>query len=57
MTPALQISNLSVSMGGNAILTGINAEIGAGEFIGIFGPNGAGKTTVVRCNVGTLAST
>jgi len=57
MTPALQISNLSVSLGGNTILSGINAEIGAGEFIGIFGPNGAGKTTLVRCIVGTLAPT
>jgi len=55
MTPALQISDLSVSLGGNAILSRINAEIGAGEFIGIFGPNGAGKTTLVRCIIGTLA--
>jgi zinc/manganese transport system ATP-binding protein len=57
MIPALQVSNLSVSLGGNTILSGINAEIGAGEFIGIFGPNGAGKTTLVRCIVGTLAPT
>ena len=41
-------------MGGNEILTGINAEIQAGEFVGIFGPNGAGKTTLVRAIVGTL---
>jgi zinc/manganese transport system ATP-binding protein len=54
MTSALQISDLSVSLGGNAILSGVNAEIGAGEFVGIFGPNGAGKTTLVRCIIGTL---
>jgi zinc/manganese transport system ATP-binding protein len=54
MTPALQISNLTVSLGGNVILSGINAEIGSGEFIGLFGPNGAGKTTLVRCIIGTL---
>jgi len=57
MIPALQISNLNVSLGGNTILSGVNAEIGNGEFIGIFGPNGAGKTTLVRCIVGTLVPT
>jgi zinc/manganese transport system ATP-binding protein len=57
MTPALQIADLSVSLGGNPILSGVNAEIGAGEFVGIFGPNGAGKTTLVRCIIGTLLAT
>ena len=54
MTPALQIHDLSVTLGGNTILSGVNAEIGTGEFVGIFGPNGAGKTTLVRCIIGTL---
>jgi zinc/manganese transport system ATP-binding protein len=54
MPPALQISDLSLTLGGNQILTGVNAEIQAGEFVGIFGPNGAGKTTLVRAIVGTL---
>ena len=57
MTPALQISDLSVSLGGNEILSGVNATIDEGEFIGIFGPNGAGKTTLVRCLIGTLPPT
>jgi zinc/manganese transport system ATP-binding protein len=57
MTPVLQINDLDVTLGGNPILSGVNAEIGAGEFVGIFGPNGAGKTTLVRCVVGTLAPT
>jgi zinc/manganese transport system ATP-binding protein len=55
MTPTLQISNLAVSLGGHEILSGVNAEIYAGEFIGVFGPNGAGKTTLVRCINGTLS--
>ena len=54
---AIEISDLTVSLGGNPILTGINAEIAAGEFIGIFGPNGAGKTTLVRCLINTLQPT
>jgi zinc/manganese transport system ATP-binding protein len=54
MPPALNISNLRVTLGGNEILSGINAKIEEGEFIGIFGPNGAGKTTLVRAILGTL---
>lgn len=57
MSTALQISDLRVTLGGNEILTGINAEIQAGEFVGIFGPNGAGKTTLVRAILGTLRPT
>lgn len=57
MPAAIQISDLAVTLGGNSILSGINAEIEAGEFVGIFGPNGAGKTTLVRCLVGTLPPT
>ena len=57
MTPALQISDLTITLGGNAILSGITATIDEGEFIGIFGPNGAGKTTLVRAIIGTLPPT
>jgi zinc/manganese transport system ATP-binding protein len=54
MPPALQISDLTISLGGTEILSGVNARIDEGEFIGIFGPNGAGKTTLVRAIIGTL---
>jgi zinc/manganese transport system ATP-binding protein len=57
MTPALQITDLTVVLGGNEILSGINATIEEGEFIGVFGPNGAGKTTLVRAIIGALAPT
>ena len=57
MPTALQISDLRLSLGGNEILTGINATINEGEFVGIFGPNGAGKTTLVRAIIGTLRPT
>lgn len=57
MTAALQISDLTLSLGGNEILSGVNATIDEGEFIGVFGPNGAGKTTLVRCILGTLPPT
>src|ERR1700744_4805187 len=54
MPAALSIANLSLTLGGNTILHDVNAEIAAGEFVGIFGPNGAGKTTLVRAIVNTL---
>ena len=54
MPTALKISGLRITLGGNAILTGVDADIQAGEFVGIFGPNGAGKTTLVRAIVDTL---
>jgi zinc/manganese transport system ATP-binding protein len=57
MAAALQITDLRLKLGGNEILTGVNAEIQAGEFVGVFGPNGAGKTTLVRAIVGTLRPT
>jgi zinc/manganese transport system ATP-binding protein len=57
MPAALQISGLRLTLGGNVILTGVDAEIQAGEFVGIFGPNGAGKTTLVRAIVNTLRPT
>jgi zinc/manganese transport system ATP-binding protein len=57
MTPALQISDLAITLGGNEILSGVNATINQDEFVGIFGPNGAGKTTLVRAIVGTLLPT
>ena len=54
MPAALQISGLKIVLGGNEILHDVNAEIAAGEFVGLFGPNGAGKTTLVRAIVNTL---
>jgi zinc/manganese transport system ATP-binding protein len=54
MPTALQISGLGLTLGDHPILRDVNAEIAAGEFVGIFGPNGAGKTTLVRAIVNTL---
>jgi zinc/manganese transport system ATP-binding protein len=51
---ALHISGLRVTLGGNDILVGVDAEIQQGEFVGIFGPNGAGKTTLVRAILGAI---
>ncbi len=45
-TPALQVKDLGLKIGGATILEGVNLEIEKGSFIGVIGPNGAGKTTL-----------
>jgi ABC-2 type transport system ATP-binding protein len=53
MPIAVKIKNLSVILGGQfKALDGLDAELGAGQTIGVIGPSGAGKTTLIRCIVG-----
>ena len=45
-TPALQVKDLGLRIGGATILEQVDLEIEKGAFIGVIGPNGAGKTTL-----------
>jgi branched-chain amino acid transport system ATP-binding protein len=51
---ALQLSGLCFRAGGVSILSGIDLQVGRGEFVGIIGPNGAGKTTLFNLISGLL---
>jgi branched-chain amino acid transport system ATP-binding protein len=43
------------SFGGNAVLTGLNFQVRAGEIVGLLGPNGCGKSTVLNTVTGYCA--
>jgi zinc transport system ATP-binding protein len=44
----VSISNLSVELGGNPILRGLQAELMRGQITALVGINGSGKTTLLR---------
>ncbi|MFC0622734.1 metal ABC transporter ATP-binding protein [Kribbella deserti] len=51
---AVQVTDLSVDLGGRPVLRGIDLEIRAGEVVVVLGTNGSGKSTLIRTMVGLL---
>jgi zinc transport system ATP-binding protein len=51
---AMEIRNLSVTLGGVPILSGVNADMTCGEVTALIGPNGAGKTTLLSAILGLV---
>jgi zinc/manganese transport system ATP-binding protein len=49
---ALRFENVSIRLGGRAVLSGASFVVEDGEFIGMLGANGAGKTTLMRAALG-----
>ncbi len=54
-SPILSCRDLSVGYKDKVVLSGLNLEFTAGQFIALLGPNGAGKTTLLRTLSGHLA--
>jgi len=52
MRNLLKITNLSSSVEGKKIISGLNLEIVSGQTIILMGPNGAGKTTLFKTILG-----
>lgn len=50
----IDVQNLTVRMGGNTILSGVNFRMDEGEIVTIVGPNGSGKSTLLKAIVGAL---
>jgi ABC-type Mn2+/Zn2+ transport system ATPase subunit len=51
---AVSVSNAAFGYDGRAVLSGVDLEVHAGDFLGIVGPNGGGKTTLFRGILGLL---
>lgn len=52
--PIIQISNLAIGYSNRCVISDVNADIYAGDFIGIVGCNGAGKSTLMKTLRGLL---
>ncbi|MGH8994783.1 MAG: ABC transporter ATP-binding protein [Acidimicrobiales bacterium] len=50
----LEVSGVSVGLGGAEVLHAVSAEVEAGNWLGLVGPNGAGKTTLLRAVAGLV---
>jgi ABC-2 type transport system ATP-binding protein len=46
---AVTFSDVSSSYGKQQVLSGLNFDVQAGEFLGLVGVNGAGKSTLIKC--------
>jgi zinc/manganese transport system ATP-binding protein len=49
---AIEIQNVTLSVGGEAVLSKISLSVAEGEFVGVLGANGSGKTTLCRAILG-----
>lgn len=55
--PAMELINLTKTIGKKEIIKGLSFSIEKGEVFGFIGPNGAGKTTTIRMMVGLMKIT
>jgi zinc/manganese transport system ATP-binding protein len=52
MSAVAELRGAAVAHGAATVWSGVDVELGAGEFVGILGPNGAGKSTFLEVLLG-----
>jgi zinc/manganese transport system ATP-binding protein len=50
--PAVRLSGASLSYGERTLWSGLDLDVGAGQFLAILGPNGGGKTSLLKVLLG-----
>ena len=45
----LDVSGLTLAIGGNPVLRGVDLRLTAGRITALVGPNGAGKSSIIKC--------
>ena len=51
---AVELHGAAVRRGGRALWSGLDLEVGQGEFLAVLGPNGTGKTTLLKVLLGLV---
>ena len=51
---AVNVRNLRVLLGGQAVIDGLNLEVTSGEFLVLLGPSGCGKSTLLHAMAGLI---
>lgn len=52
--PVVRLRDAEARIGSSAVWSGVDIEVGQGQFTAILGPNGSGKTTLLRVLLGEL---
>lgn len=52
--PVVSMRGAAVRVGGRTLWSGVDLDVGAGEFVAVLGPNGVGKSTLVKVLLGVL---